>query len=281
MTVNKTRQAALITLGALALLVAFHFLPSSPAITPRDFLAVGPNLLEFCDPSNPRFLAVLNKTPPVVLTVTTAESPVAGRVVHAAIVLKTATGKPIGPDDLIVTDLSKLNLLAVDPDLLDFQHLSADPQGATGSWRFEFTPRRGGTYRLFADFTPRATAREMYVSADLAVQPTEGLSPTEKLPLTWAVTREGVDYSLRPSVEPILAHQPVEFTFNEGMTESQSANGERLAIFDEARNGMAYLHPGGGPFKVTLSDPGIYTAWVEHPGPGGPPAVSFRFEVRP
>lgn len=281
MTGNKTRQAALITLGALALLLAFHFLPPSPAIVPRDFIATGPNSLEFCDPANPRFLAVLNKTPPVILTVTTAESLVAGQVVHAAIVLKTATGKPIGPDDLLVTDLSKLNLLAVDPDLLDFQHLSADPQGAAGSWQFEFTPRRGGIYRLFADFTPRATAREMYVSADLAVQPAEELPQPGKPPLAWTVAKDGVNYSLQPSVEPILAHQPVEFVFTGGKARYLSADGERLAIFDEARNGMAYLHPSGEPFRVTLADPGIYTVWAEHLGPGGPPAVSFRFEVQP
>jgi len=59
--------------------------------------------------------------------------------------------------------------LIADPTLTDYQHVHPEPTHAPGEWTFQFTPRFGGTYRIFADFTPVATNRSLYANADLVV----------------------------------------------------------------------------------------------------------------
>jgi hypothetical protein len=54
--------------------------------------------------------------------------------------------------------------------LTEYQHVHPEPTRRPGECRFLFTPRLGGRYRFFADFTPVATARSLYANADLVVE---------------------------------------------------------------------------------------------------------------
>jgi hypothetical protein len=98
-------------------------------------------------------------------------------VVHATVGLKTGSGKPVAPEDLLVTHTRRLHLLIVDPSLSDYQHVHPDSTGKPGEWAFSFTPRLSGTYRVFGDFTPAATGRGLYSSVDVTVGPALAVAP--------------------------------------------------------------------------------------------------------
>src|SRR5580658_3554934 len=100
---NRAAEAAVITLGALALLAGLHFLPRTPDLAPLDFVSLGPGSLQFCDPLNPRFLAVTELRQPVTLSLRPDRAPRLGEKVTVAAVLGTATGKTVGIADLAAT----------------------------------------------------------------------------------------------------------------------------------------------------------------------------------
>jgi hypothetical protein len=181
----------LLTLGAIVLFIIVRRLPTGTNLSHMDFRAQGKNVIEFCDPLNPQFLPVVAVRSPVTMTVATEAEPVARQTIQATLTLVTSTGKPVGPADLLVAHTQKLHLLIVDPTLTDYQHVHPVPGRRPGEWTFQFAPRFGGLYRLFADFTPAATGRGLYSSADLAVADvgSETVGPV-------------VDRAARPTVGP-------------------------------------------------------------------------------
>jgi len=210
------RQTALLTLGAVALFIGIRRLPTGTKLSHMDFRAQGKNVIEFCDPLNPQFLPVVAVRSPVTMSVATETEPVARQTIRATLTLVTSTGKPVGPADLLVSHTQKLHLLIVDPTLTDYQHVHPVPGRRPGEWTFEFAPRLGGLYRLFADFTPAATGRGLYASTDLAVadvgsetvgpvvdraaRPTVG--PTTKGLAVSGIVGPVVDRAARPTVGP-------------------------------------------------------------------------------
>src|SRR5205085_7555405 len=112
--------------------------------------------------------------------------------------LRTASGKPVAPADLLVAHTRKLHLLIVDPALNDYQHVHPEPAKTLGEWAFAFTPHAGGTYRVFADFTPAATGRGLYASADLIVGSSldEDRGRRQASPLLREVERDGFRFTL-------------------------------------------------------------------------------------
>ena len=61
-------------------------------------------------------------------------------------------GKPL--TDFAVAHEKQLHLIAVRSDGSGFQHLHPEPDNPTGNWSVPVTWPRGGTYRVFTDFTP-------------------------------------------------------------------------------------------------------------------------------
>ena len=302
------RRVVMISLIAAVVLALVHFLPRAAGLAPADFVAGGPNSLEFCDPANPRFLAVATRESPVTMAIEAAPSPAPGRKAELRLTLRTSTGKPIGPDDLLSTAGARLNLLIVDPALEDFHHPEARPGAGPGTWLFFFVPRGGGPYRVFADFTPAATEREMYASADLPVNGTRlGSDLNRRSALAVrpgaAAARDGYRFTLGPSISPVYARQPLVLVFRAeriggGMVPLLPVRGAfvHLVAFDQARTGFVNLRAdkdnGGAPrppdpfrpeisFRVTFSDPGQYVLWSWFNLAGREVAVAFGFEIRP
>jgi hypothetical protein len=290
---RQWRQVALITIGAVALYAGFRVLPTGSNLNHIDFKTGGsPGSLEMCDPSNPQFIPVMAVRSPVSMSVTTEASaeaaqagttvkstPVAsGREIRGVVRLLTASGKPIGPVDLLVVHTRKLHLLVIDPTLTDYQHLHPEPAARDGEWAFAFTPRRGGVYRIFADFTPTATGRGLYAGAELLVEGLEngregrrgasgvtavlrgeGTPPTTEAETEadgdvgapeYRVNRHGFVFSLSVAGGELHAGKPADLVF----TITREGRGDvplrpvmdayaHLVAFDEARSGFAHLHP--------------------------------------
>lgn len=294
-------QAAWITVVAIILYSTVRLLPTGTNLSHMDFRPGGSSV-EFCDPANPQFMPVIAVRSPVTMTVVSAETASVGREVRVVAVLKTASGKPITPDDLLVVHTQKLHLLVIDPALSDYQHLHPQPGKNAGEWEFFFTPRRVGLYRIFADFTPAATARGLYASADLKVDAlsSEGM---ETVPLANNRTYEesGYTFELQTAAEPWKAGRMIDLMFtvsrrDGGNVSLQPVMGAfaHLVAFDVARSGYAHLHPNEidltrslDPrrprltFKLTIPRAGRYVIWSQVIFEGREVFAPFWFEVVP
>lgn len=279
--VRQRRQIITITGAALALFVIVRFLPTGTNLSHMDFRVEGKGALEFCDPANPQFIPVVQVRSPVVLTLKSAPAPALNQPADFTLTMVTASGKPIAPEDLLVSHTRKLHLLVVDPTLTEYQHVHPEPGRRSGEWTFTLTPGRPGLYRVFADFTPAATGRSLYSVAEFTVPgtlPTVTRSPNT----TWQVggfnfeligpkqfrARQPADLRLRivsqGAVRLPVPLQPIMGAF------------AHLVAFDEARSGFAHLHPNeidlAKPpdllqpeltFKITIPQAGRYVIWAQ------------------
>lgn len=298
LTVQQWRQIGVITLAALAVYAFFRWIPTGTNLSHMDFRIDAANSIEFCDPSNPQFIPVVAVASPVSMALRT-DSAVAGELVRATVVMRTASGKPIAPEDLLVVHTRPLHLLIVDPALNDYQHVHPEPGARPGEWVFEFTPHASGVYRVFADFTPAATSRGLYAHADLVVAEANG--PGVKPLPPQATERDGYVFTLTPATSPLRAGQPVDLQFNIVRADGGAVPLEpvmdafaHLVAIDEARSGFAHLHPAELDltqkpdalrpvlnFKITIPAAGRYVIWSQVNLGGNEAFVPFWFEVLP
>ena len=229
---------------------------------------------------------------------------VPGTVAPVTLTLKTASGNPIAPEDLIVTHTRPLHLLIIDPWLNDYQHVHPEPGARAGEWNFAFTPRREGKYRVFADFTPVVTARGLYASTDVQIGKS-GLPASFTLVMkheeSWVVERDGYRFVLVPGVQPVRAKVSVDLKLVVTRADGKPVPMEpvmgafaHLVAFDEARSGFAHLHPNEvNPltppdavkpvlnFKIMIPAAGNYVIWSQLNLGGREVFVPFWFDVAP
>ncbi len=296
---REWRQVAAITAAAVLLFAVVRRLPTGTNLSHMDFRVQGSNVIEFCDPANPQFLPVVAVRSPVSLTVTTASAPVAGADVDATLVLKTFSGKPIAPEDLLVVQTQRIHLLIVDPSLDDYQHVHPKPGRRPGEWSFRFRPRFGGDYRIFADFTPVATNRGLYSEAELPVAgaPNPVVAGTQKP--SWTADVDGYRFALSPASLPIRPRVPADLK----LVVTRIGGGPvplepvmdafaHLVAFDSQRSGFAHIHPRqtdiskrpdslrpAFTFRVMIPSPGRYVIWSQVNLAGRETFAPFWFRV--
>lgn len=296
---TKRSQIILITAVALALYLGVRLLPTGTNLNHMDFRMEGKGALEFCDPANPQFIPVVAVRSPVVVTLQAERAPARDQEIRFTLKLATASGKPVAPEDLIVAHTRKLHLLIVDPTLNDYQHVHPEPGRRAGEWVFTLAPQRAGTYRVFADFTPAATQRGLYASADFTV-PGPVATVVREPNTTAQVARFNFEL-VTPS--SFRAGQVADLKFR---IESQGRDKvpvplqpvmgafAHLVAFDEARSGFAHLHPNETDlsqppdalrpelnFKVTIPAPGRYVIWAQVNLGGSEVFVPFWVDVAP
>lgn len=105
-------------------------------------------------------------------TVLPNEYHAAGNSVPTEIRLTGPDGKPVTLDQLKVAHTEKIHLLIVDESLNDYQHAHPDAREEPGVYWFNFKPRFGGTYHVWADLVPAATGKQEYSKALIAVKGT-------------------------------------------------------------------------------------------------------------
>lgn len=97
------------------------------------------------------------------------ENRVAGQSVPTVIRLTGADGKPLSLDQLEVAHTEKIHLLVIDQSATDYHHLHPVAGGKPGEYRFDFTPKFGGTYHIWADLVPKATGKQEYSKTTVKV----------------------------------------------------------------------------------------------------------------
>ena len=280
---RRWKQVVWLSAGAIALFVGIRLLPTGTNLSHMDFRAKSSNPVVFCDPLDPQFIPVSEMRSPVSLSLHSAPAK-AGEPLQFTVELRSSSGKPVGPADLLVVHTRKLHLLVVDPTLADYQHLHPKPGSKTGEWVSAFTPKSGGVYRIFADFTPAATGRGLYAGTDLIVQgaPGTGLPGLQDRPDSNTATLANCDFTLEHTT-PVRARQATALTLH--LRRQDGAPIElglvmgtfaHLVAFDETRSGFAHLHPDESDltrtpdplsprlgFKVTLPHSGRYVIWAQ------------------
>ena len=247
---KQKRQIAVITAGAIALYVVIRLLPTGTNLAHVDFQVPGGNSIQFCDPTNPAFIPVVAVKSPVTMTLATDVPPAPGRRMHVILTLRTASGKPIGPVDLLVTHTKLLHLMVVDPSLRDYQHIHPVPGQAPGEWEADLTPQRAGRYLAFADFTPAATARGLYASAEFSVPGMPDIPPATD---NWVYEADGLRFTLAPDA-PFRARAVVNLRLT-----VESVVGRRPVPLEPVMGAYAHLVAFDAPSK-----------WVcPHPSPAG------------
>jgi len=297
------RGAGWITGAAMALYVAFRFLPTGTNLHHLDFRVEGNGGLEMCDPSRPQFIPVVAARSPVLVKLERSGQPEANTL---TLTLSTAGGKSIGPEDLLTVHTRKLHLLAVDETLTDYQHLHPEPGERAGEWRFTHVPAHGGVYRVFADFTPAATGRGLYAFSDYIAPGAAGgpVSARIETKPVWTARRGDWEFTIVPGGAGggIRAGQPTTLGFAvRAMKGGEPVPLElvmdayaHLVAFDVGRTGFAHLHPrsedqGKVPdprrpemnFDLMIPQPGRYVIWAQVQLAGEPLFVPFWFEVQP
>ena len=280
------KLTAVFTVVAIGAFLGIRKLPlSSGSLHYTDFHAGGKGFLEFCEPGSPQFAPVDAVRSPVRLAIATEGEPRAGGMVGARLTLTTSSGAPVTAADLLVVHTEKLHLLVIDASLDDYHHLHPAPTAVPGEYAFAFNPRSAGRYRVFADFTPRATGRALYAGAELMVagggggEDKAGTKPVLK---TWHEVEVGaLAFALAASREKLRINEASDLTLRVARKDGaplvlEEIMGARahLVAFDEACTGFAHLHPketvpaedGDAQqmgFTLQLADPGYYRLWAQ------------------
>ncbi len=290
-----------ISIVAAALFVLFRVLPTGTNLNHMDFRVEGGNVLEMCDPANPQFLSVVNVRSPVRLVITANEPVVAGEEVELTLSLTTHAGKPIAPADLLNVHTELLHLMIIDPQMMDYHHVHPRPLAEPGQWNFRFTPRFGGEYRFFADFTPAATGLGLYANSALDVV---GAAPSAEAiaaahQLSWVAIVSDCRFEMRPKEGGIRAGS--EATMELSITRRDGGPVAlrpimgafaHVVAFDDARTGFAHLHPQEidlsippdtmNPkltFRITIPTAGRYVTWAQINLDGTELFAPFWFDV--
>jgi hypothetical protein len=292
---QQWRQLGWITAGAIVIFAGLRYLPTGTNLSHMDF-RVDPrstNAIEFCDPLNPQFIPVVAVKSPVTLTLAHPPATLGARV-RCTATLRTTSGKPIAPEDLVIAHTKKLHLMIVDPSLQDYHHVHPEPGARPGEWTFEFRPGEVGVYRVFADFTPAATGRGLYASADIPVQ-----AAAADLLVPKTTEQEGYRFTLTPAQSPLRAGQPIDLVFRVQRADGGAVPLEpvmgafaHLVAFDRARSGFAHLHPAQADltqrpdalhpqldFKLTIPRAGRYVIWAQVNLAGSERFAPFWFDV--
>ena len=99
--------------------------------------------------------------------VTKSASP--GQSLPALLRLTDTAGQPVTLDDLRVAHTEKIHLLIIDQSLTDYHHVHPMAGDKPGEYRFDFKPRFGGPYLIWADVVPAKTGKQEYVKTKVQV----------------------------------------------------------------------------------------------------------------
>jgi len=211
--------------------------------------------------------------------------------------LKDKDGKPVKFEDLEVAHTRRIHLLIVDSSLSDYQHLHPDPTATVGEFSFDFTPKKAGSYKVFADLLPLATKRQEYTTAMIDVPGTG--APVDRA-TNLEATVDGLKFVLtfdrneikageamaasvsvsNPDGKPFLQLEPVMGAF------------AHAVAFDEKRGRTVHIHPlgrepekeseRGGPkldFHMKFDAPGFWKLYVQVQANGKDVFAPFGLEL--
>jgi hypothetical protein len=233
-------------------------------------------------------------------TVRMATPSTAGQPVDATLMLTKADGSPIVPSELIEAHLARIHLLIIDASLTDYHHEHPRPTGTPGQYAFNFTPRKPGGYRAWADLRPYPLGLQEYAIADIP-----GAGHAEQLMDKAPTSRAEVDGLRFELVLPqrtikagrsVPAQLRIMRTDGRPFTELEPIMGAfaHLVAFHEDRKTVLHIHPKGAPvldaarrggprldFQIYAPQPGFYRLFAQVQVAGSSKLAPFGLGVAP
>ena len=200
------------------------------------------------------------------------ENLTAGKSAPTVIRLTGPDGKPVSLDQLEVAHTEKIHLLVIDQSLTDYHHLHPVAGDKPGEYRFDFAPKLGGTYHIWADLVPKATGRQEYSKTSVEFQGPPG-TPSNSVNTTAEV--EGYRFDLTTERNaPLQAGKAIVV---------------KVKVTGPDGQGFSQLEPVMGAFAHMVGFPADLTS-VTHVHPMGPepkddaerggPDLSFHVEPK-
>lgn len=246
--------------------------------------------------SHAGFLDLTELNFPAEMIVTLENEPRKGEPLDVSFRFIGADGQQLLPHHLAITHTERIHLMVVDPSLDDYHHLHPEAVGGTGVYQTTFTPQRGGTYRLFAEFVPVRTKRQVVVGGEITV-PGDAVSPSADG--SRLVTEDdGIRFALQPERGDRLRagrDQRVDLTIERTdgrpvILEEVMGDVGHMVAFDRERRGFAHMHPAytghetdPDPelgFYINVPDPGTYRLFAQVQIDGRERFIPFDLEVQ-
>lgn len=249
-------------------------------------------------PSGSGFPSVGQKT--VRASVTTAAPLTVGEPVAALLKLQRPNGDAVSPSDLIETHTKKVHLLIVDSSLTDYHHEHPVPTRNPGEYSFSFTPRKPGSYRVWADVRPDPLGLQEYAMTDIPAA-TSG-EPLTNRNVNFKANADGLNYELilpQKTIQvgrPISARLRVTSADGKGFTQLEPLMGAfaHLVGFNEDYKTVMHMHPKGslvvdpaargGPeleFQIYALQPGFVRLFAQVQIDGRSRFIPFGLQIAP
>jgi hypothetical protein len=188
--------------------------------------------------------------------------------------LQTANGKPVLLPDLIEAHTKKIHLLIIDSSLTDYHHEHPEPTRTPGEYVFNFTPKKPGTYRVWADLRAHPLDLQEYAVTDIPGR-TDGEPLTDRS-ISFKASANTRNYELLLPDTPIKVGRPASARLRitaadgTGFTELEPimATFAHIVGFNEDYKTVLHMHPKGPP--------------VLNPDARGGPELEFQiYALRP
>lgn len=183
--------------------------------------------------------------------IVTGAAPVAGKSFTAVLRLTGPDDKPLTFDQLEVAHTEKLHLLVVDETLTDYHHEHPVAGEKPGEYRFDFAPKFGGTYHIWADVVPTATGKQEYAKAEVKV---EGPLATKNKTLNTIAEADGDRFTLTTDKnEPLQAGKATMVKIKVATPDGKDISAlepvmgafAHMVAFPEDLEAVTHIHPMG------------------------------------
>jgi len=194
-----------------------------------------------------------------------------GKALSVTVHIEKPDGKPVGYGDLLLMHSEFIHLLIEEPGLSDYHHEHPKATAVPGDFRFTFTPRKSGPYRIWADLVPASTGIQELPFADLPGPSVERPQDTADRYIAQA---GGYQFSLlfaEGNHVPVKAGQARRMTITvskiggepvQNLEPVMNAFAHLVGFYEDYRT-VVHLHPGGGE--------------ITNPELRGGPSLGFMF----
>jgi hypothetical protein len=203
--------------------------------------------VEFCATNHAGFLDLERLKYPLQINLEASEAIEVGQSSTVILTLKTLGGTAIAPHELASTHTQQMHVMLIDPSMQDYHHVHPEAVDLNGRYRFDFTPNRAGSYRVFTEIVPLRTRRQMIATGSLAVggQPKQSQFESTRLSVV-----DGIHFSLVGLPEQLTTGRDYQMNLSVrdqtgASIELQTIMGARghMVAFDQAGRGFAHMHP--------------------------------------
>ena len=203
--------------------------------------------IELCATNHAGFLDLTKLSYPVIADLRTVSTPCAGDEVQVDLHLETSGGMSIAAHELAITHTEKMHIMLIDPSLEDYHHVHPKSGGLDGIYRFAFTPKKAGNYRVFTEIVPLRSRRQAIALSELEVT---GKPKDAKFERSIQSIVKGVNFELLGAPDVLKTGRDYSLDLNvrneDGSSiilETVMGSKGHMVAFDAEAKGFAHMHP--------------------------------------